>query len=184
MKTLFVRLLFAALLGAVAIVPARAALFDREIAFSEAEIQNSLSKSGRQEKNYGWLSVALLEAPKITLGVPEGRIGIVARIYISLLGNQAIPVDVTGNAGLRYDDAAKAFYLEKPVVDRVESQAIPKESEPSARQAVANVIAAYFRNKPVYSLREDGTPQEIAARWLLRSIRIEPGRVVATLSPV
>ena len=31
---------------------------------------------------------------------------------------------------------------------------------------------------------EDGSLQEKAARWLLRSIRIEPGRVAAVLSPV
>jgi len=35
----------------------------------------------------------------------------------------------------------------------------------------------------VYVLREDGSAEEIAARWLLRSIRIEPGKVVAILSP-
>ena len=36
----------------------------------------------------------------------------------------------------------------------------------------------------VYVLREDGSLQERTARWLLRSIRIEPGRVAAVLSPV
>jgi hypothetical protein len=45
-------------------------------------------------------------------------------------------------------------------------------------------MTSYFRSKPVYILRENGTAQEQAARWLLRSIRIEPGRVAAILSPV
>jgi hypothetical protein len=44
-------------------------------------------------------------------------------------------------------------------------------------------MAAYFREKPVYVLREDGSAEEKAARWLLRRIRIETGKVVATLSP-
>jgi hypothetical protein len=31
-------------------------------------------------------------------------------------------------------------------------------------------------------LRDDGTAQEATARWLLKSVRIEPGKVVAVLS--
>jgi hypothetical protein len=53
-----------------------------------------------------------------------------------------------------------------------------------ARQAITQMMSAYFRSKPVHVLREDGSLQERTARWLLRSIRIEPGRVAAVLSPV
>ena len=88
-----------------------------------------------------------------------------------------------GAAGVRYDDQHKAFYLENPVADSIESQAIPPEAAPKAKQAINSLIANYFRKKPVYVLREDASAEEIAARWLLRSIRIEPGKVVATLSP-
>ena len=102
-------LLFAALIGFASYCCA--ALFDREVSFTEAEIQAALTKSGPQTKNYGWMSVSLLEIPKIMLGTPEGKVGIVARIHISLLGNPAVPVDITGNAGIRYDDTSKAFFL-------------------------------------------------------------------------
>jgi hypothetical protein len=128
------------------------------------------------------MTVNLNEPPRITLGTPEGRVGIAARVNIALLGNPAVPVDVTGTAGIRYDDNAKAFFLENPVAQSVESQALPRESEPSARRLVNSLISAYFRNKPIYTLRENGNAQEQAARWLLRSVRIETGRVVATLS--
>ena len=69
------------------------------------------------------------------------------------------------------------------MADSIESQAIPPEAAPKAKQAINTLITNYFRKKPVYVLREDGSAEEIAARWLLRSIRIEPGKVVATLSP-
>lgn len=156
---------------------------DREVSFSESQVQSALAKSGALTKNYGGLmSFSLAEPPHITLGTPEGRVGISARIHVALLGNPGIPVDVTGTAGIRYDDNAKAFFLENPVADSVESQALAKESEPAARRTVNALISTYFRSKPVYTLRENGNAQEIAARWLLRSVRIEPGRVVATLS--
>lgn len=160
-----------------------AALLDREIAISEAEVQNSLLKAGPQTKNYGWMTVSLRDAPSITLGNPEGRVGIAARLYIALLGGGAVPVDVTGTAGVRYDDRNKAFYLDHPVAETIESQAIPPDAKPGALQAINALIVSYFRQKPVYVLRENGSAEEIAARWLLRSIRIEPGKVVATLSP-
>jgi hypothetical protein len=161
-----------------------AAFLDREVSFSEAEIQAAIDKSKPQQLNYGGLlTVSLSVPPKLTLGEPEGRAGIVARVDIALLGNPPIPVDVVGSAGIRYDDRAKAFFLEKPVVDSVRSPGLRKEAEPEARRAVTALLAGYFRSRPVYVLREDGNAQELAARWLLRSIRIESGRVVAVLSP-
>jgi hypothetical protein len=165
-------------------VVATAALFDKEIIFTEAEIQAAIDKNGRLERRAGTLlAVTLREAPRIRLGTPEGRAGIAARMEIALLGNPPIPVDVTGNAGVRYDDQAKAFFLEAPVADSVESIALPREYQPQVRRAVTQVMAAYFREKPVYVLRADGSAEERAARWLLRKIRIETGKVVATLSP-
>lgn len=163
---------------------ASAALFEKEIIFTEAEIQAAIDKNGRLEKRAGsMLAVTLREAPRIRLGTPEGRAGIAARMEITLLGNPPIPVEVTGNAGVRYDDQSKAFFLESPVADSVESVALPREFQPQVRRAVTQVMAAYFREKPVYVLREDGSAEEKAARWLLRRIRIETGKVVATLSP-
>ncbi|HLO64180.1 MAG TPA: DUF1439 domain-containing protein [Azonexus sp.] len=159
---------------------------DREIHFSEADIQTQIDKSGSLQKSYGngMIVVALTEAPKIHLGEPEGKAAVAARLTVSLLGQPAVPVDVLGTSGLRYDDNAKAFFLENPVANSIQSVGLRPEAEPMARQAITQMMTTYFRNKPVYVLREDGSLQERAARWLLRSIRIEPGRVTAVLSPV
>ena len=163
---------------------ASAALFDKEIVFTEAEIQTAIDRNAPRQRRVGTLlAVTLREAPKIRLGIPEGRVGIAARMEIALPGNPPIPVEVTGNAGVRYDDQAKAFFLDSPVADSVESVALPREFQAQVRHAVSQVMAAYFRDKPVYVLREDGSAEERAARWLLRRIRIETGKVVATLSP-
>jgi hypothetical protein len=163
-----------------------AGFLEREIYISEADIQTQVEKSGTMQKSYGngLIVVSLIEPPKIFLGTPEGRATLSARINVSLLGSPPVPVAFEGTSGIRYDDNAKAFFLENPVAHSVQSQAISRESEPMARQAVTQLMTNYFRSKPVYVLREDGTAQEKAARWLLRSIRIEPGRVVAILSPV
>ena len=163
---------------------ARAALFDKEIVFTEAEVQTAIDRNAPRQRRAGtMLAVTLSEAPRVRLGIPEGRVGIAARVEITLLGNPPLPVEVTGNAGIRYDDQAKAFFLESPAADSVDSVALPREFQPQVRRAVTQLMAAYFRDKPVYVLRADGSAEEIAARWLLRRIRIETGKVVATLSP-
>lgn len=161
-----------------------AGLFDQEITFSEAEVQAALARNTKTEMRYpGLIAVALREPPVIRLGVPEGRAGIGARTDIALLGNPPLPVDVKGHAGIRYDDQTKAFYLDNPTAESVESISLPREYQASIRRAVTQLLKAYFRDKPVYVLREDGSLQEAAARRMLKSVRIEPGKVVATLSP-
>lgn len=177
------KLLGLALLG-FSLASQAAGFLEREVSFSEAEVQAAVDKSKPVQRNYGGLVTTTVQTPpRVLLGTPEGRIGVNGRVWISLLGQPAIPVDVAANGGVRYDDAGKAFYLENPVVTSVESAALSPDMQPMARQAVAQMIAGYFRNKPVYVLREDGSMQEAAARWLLRSIRIEAGRVVAVLAP-
>ncbi len=163
-----------------------AGFLEQEIYFSEADIQAQLEKSGTMQKSYGngLLVVSLLEAPKISLGKTENKVALAAHLNVSLLGKPPVPVDFEGISGLRYDDNAKAFFLDNPVARSVQSQAISREAEPMARQAVSQLMINYFRSKPIYVLREDGSPQERTARWLLRSIRIEPGRVAAILSPL
>jgi len=39
---------------------------------------------------------------------------------------------------------------------------------------VTQLIANYFRNKPVYFLRQDGSAEEIATRWLLSRYALNP----------
>lgn len=162
-----------------------AGLFEREVVFSEADIQSALAKAKPLQLSYGGMvSVALKEAPQILLDGNDGRARITTGLDVELQGKKPIRVEASGRAGIRYDDQSKAFYLEKPVVDSVTTPALRQEANPAVREAASQLIASYFRSKPVYVLREDGSLQEIAARWLLKSVRIEQGRVVAVLSTI
>lgn len=49
--------------------------------------------------------------------------------------------------------------------------------------SLSRMLKSYFRKTPAYRLRPDASPQESTARWLLRSVRIAPGRVIAVLAP-
>lgn len=163
---------------------AGAAFLDQEIVFSQAEVQAALDKSSPAEVRYGnLLALTLVQPPQVTLGVPAERVGIAAQMNIAMAGGAPVPLEMSGTAGIRYDDKEKAFYLEQPVAESVHSPALSRDAGQLVRAAVTQLLAGYFRKRPVYVLREDGNTQERAARWLLRSVRIEPGRVVAILSP-
>lgn len=180
------RRLFAIVLGLAALsVPARAAFLDKEVVISEAEVQAAIDKKGPQQRNFGGLlSAALNTPPKISLGVPEKRIGIAGRIDLAgPLLREPLAVDVIADAGLRYDDERKAFFLENPVVSSLSAPALNKDQQAIAREAVTALLVRYFQKQPIYVLREEGSLQEKAARWLLKEVRIETGRVVAVLSP-
>jgi hypothetical protein len=173
------------LLAAAMVAPAMAAGFlEKEVVFSQDEVQAALDRRPLVERNFGGLvSVAVATPPRISFERDDGRVGVFARLDVGLLGRRPVAVDVTGTSGIRYDDAGKAFFLENPVVESLLSSGIPRDLEPAVRQAATQYLAGYVRARPVYVLRTDGTVEERAAHWLLKSVRIERGRVVAVLSP-
>lgn len=162
-----------------------AGFLDQEISFTENEVQAAVDRAGPVEKRYGGLiTVNLQQPPKITLGMPAGRVTVNGRVDLTTpLARQPIPVEVVAVAGIRYDETAKAFFLDNPVAESVSSPQLGRDAEPLARQAIGSLLMNYFRNRPVYVLREDGSLKEKTARWLLKTVRVESGKVVATLSP-
>lgn len=180
------KLRFGGLLCLLLACQVQAALLEQEVSFSEKQVQAAVDRNGPVEKRYGGLmTVTLRQAPKITLGSPAGRATIAGQVELSSpLFRQPVPVDVVATSGVRYDDAEKAFYLDRPVAESVTSPQLGRDSEPLARQAVDALLNSHFRSRPVYALRDDASLKEKAARWLLKSIRIEPGKVVAVIAPL
>ncbi|NJD25764.1 MAG: DUF1439 domain-containing protein [Betaproteobacteria bacterium] len=176
---------FALLTLLAAAAPAGAVLLDKEVVFSEAEVQAAVDRRGPVERNYGgFVVVALPAPPRISLDRDDGRAGLAARVEVTVTGGRPVPVDLVGNAGIRYDDNAKAFYLANATVESLQAPGLPRELEQTVRQVVSQLLAGYFRTNPVHVLRADGSVEERAAHWLLRSVRIDRGRVVAVFSPL
>jgi len=179
------RAITALLLTASLNVASAAGFFEHEVSFSEAEVQSAVDRNGKMQRSYGgFATVALQQPPRVTLGTPDGRISLSGSMLVGIVGQQPIPVDVQGVAGIRYDDKSKGFFLENPVATSVTSPMLDKGTEPFIRQGVSQLMISYFRNRPVYVLRDDGSTEEATMRWLLRSVRIEAGRVVAVMSPL
>lgn len=153
---------------------------DMELSFTERELQAALNKADMSTRLLdGLVVVSVTGQPQIKLGTPPERIGIAAQLSIKVVGLPAMPANVKGSSGLRYDDAQKAFFLDAPQLDAVTAPLLPKAMEGAARTAITRQLAACFSQTPVYSLKADGSLKEQAARQTLKSIRIEPDRIVA-----
>lgn len=162
----------------------RADLFEKEVIFTEADIQSALAKAKPVQLSYGGLlAVAMNAPPTILLDGTDGRARIATALDVEVQQKPPVRVDVSGRAGIRYDETRKAFFLENPVVDSAAVPELHQAANAAVRRAASQLLASYCRTRPVYVLRADSSPQEATARWLLKSVRIEPGRVVAVMSP-
>lgn len=153
--------------------------------FSESEVQAALDKAEKsRELLDGLLRVSVEGSPQVRLGEPTERIGLQARLSIRVSGVGAMPANVKASSGLRYDVTAKAFFLDAPRLESIDAPLLPRALEGTARKLITRQLDASFAQTPVYTLKADGSLKEQAARGLLKSVRIEPGRVVAVFSPV
>ncbi len=160
------------------------AFLEKEVVFTEADIQTALDRARPQQIAYGHLLAVRIDSPpRVSLDSDDGRAGLAAGLDVDIQGQPPLRVDIAGRSGVRYDDQMKAFFLDKPVIESVDSPTLAKEASLLLRQAVSQLMQGYFRTQPIYVLRSNGGPQEATARWLLKSVRIERGRVVAVLSP-
>lgn len=175
--------LMLALLPALMPAPVLAFL-EKEVVFTEADIQTALDRARPQQIAYGHLLAVRIDSPpRVSLDSDDGRAGLAAGLDVDIQGQPPLRVDIAGRSGVRYDDQMKAFFLDKPVIESVGSPTLAKEASLLLRQAASQLMQGYFRTQPIYVLRSDGSPQEATARWLLKSVRIERGRIVAVLSP-
>jgi len=151
-----------------------------ELSFTEKELQAALNKADMSTRLLDGLVVVTVEGqPQLKLGQPPERIGISAQLSIKVVGLPAMPASVKGSCGLRYDEPQKAFFLEAPQLDAVTAPLLPKALEGAAKTAITRQLAASFSQTPVYSLKADGSLKEQAARQTLKSVRIDPDRIVA-----
>ena len=151
-----------------------------ELSFTERELQAALNKADMSKRLLDGLVVVAVEGqPQVKLGQPPERIGLTAQLSIKVVGLPAMPASVKGSSGLRYDETLKAFFLDAPQLDAVTAPLLPKALEGATRAAITRQLAASFSQTPVYSLKADGSLKEQAARQTLKSIRIDPDRIVA-----
>ena len=153
---------------------------EREVIFTAKDIQAAVEKSPKSAKLLdGNVVVALQGLPTFKLGEPPHRVGVSANFTVQAIGARPVPVSFMGSANVVYSVSKKAFFIDAPLVDSIESSLIPKSMEVVVSQAITRHLTNMFSATPVYTLRQTGNIKEQAIAASLKSIEIRKDEVVA-----
>lgn len=181
MTTDFLRLL-GCLLALELLLPGCASVASNEfeVAFSARDIKAVLNQAPMPKTLHDGLITVYLEAmPSITLGNPPNRVGVSAQLSIQIAGSKPLPVKINGSTSIVYSESKKAFFFQAAEVNAVDFPLLPKALEGTAKSLMSSHLSKTLSANPIYSLPEDGSVKERAARRWLKSIQIRDDAVVA-----
>ncbi|MEK9713602.1 MAG: DUF1439 domain-containing protein [Thalassolituus sp.] len=102
-------------------------------------------------------------------------------VVISTLGLQARG-RMNAEGTVRFDDADNAFYIDEPVINKVEVEGVPEAYLPSVTRLAQQTLTPALTSRPVYVLKDEG--QEQLARMLLKTMTISEDSVTLVFSPL
>jgi hypothetical protein len=153
------------------------------LTFTEAEIQERLSAAPPFTRRYLGVFQVTVEDPRIALVEGSDRLRAGADVVVEpSLGRRtaALRGSVGASGTLRYAPGTGEFFLDGLVVEELDLPGLPEAHAPRARDAVTRALSEYYRRNPVHTLRPTDL-RRVAAKRLLRDVRVADGRVVVTL---
>ena len=124
-----------------------------------------------------------LDNPRVTL--PESSSRVEAGLDVSLnirIGDEPKSlggsIDASGTPA--YVPEEGAFYLTDPVIEDLAVQGVPDEHAAKVNDVLTKALAAYYAERPIYTLKETDIKQSIA-RLVLKRVIVENGELVITL---
>lgn len=156
-------------------------ILGREVTFvlTRDYLQSQLVSGFPYEKRELLYSLSARD-PKLRLAENTDQIGLTLDLDVSVLGGRKVSGTLTAEAGLRYDPAQTAFFLDKPRVTDVRIPGLP-ESITSRVPGVATVaVQAALNKQPIYRLT-DTDARVFVLRRTLKSVKVRNGSVEAVL---
>ncbi len=128
-----------------------------------------------------YLVLVTLRDPKVVLPDGTDRIGIELNVDVKIPLLAALSGKIAASGTPRYEGGTKAFYLERPSVERVEINGLKPEHEPKARAAIEKLATELLATRPIYELKGRNL-KEVTASYVLRDVLIRDGKLQATLA--
>ncbi len=142
--------------------------------FTRSELQAGVASRFPRDVRYGELFVVRLSNPQLSLDPANNRIvtRIDARVSSQLFGGPPVDGVLSVSSGLKYDSAARAVRLDRPVVERVDVAGMPQQSA-NQMSAIGNLVAQQvLTDYALYTF----TPEQLQ----LNGQRFEPGAISIT----
>ena len=166
---------FALLCGAFAAPAALAAynVWTSEYTFSRQELENGVKSRFPQDLRYMQVVDVRLSNPELALDQPNNRI--ITKVKAHLVSPfLASPVDglLTISSGLKYDAAARAVRLDRPIVESVDAPGLPPAYAQLLNDVGKNTAGQALADYPLYTFK----PEELQ----LNGQQFEPGAITVT----
>lgn len=166
-KSMFRILLCATLL----LITQSALAFSYTLEISEKELQQRAEAMMPLERSQYFITVRLSN-PKLELLPNNNRIGISSNISANIPGGFKGKGHATITGSLRYDSQRGAFYLDKPVIEKLHIDKLPKQYLPQIKGIAQKALSKSLTSKPLYQLNDKDLRQKLA-KSMLKKISIK-----------
>ncbi|UHQ55062.1 MULTISPECIES: DUF1439 domain-containing protein [Microbulbifer] len=154
-----------------------------ELRISEAQILETLESNLPLTRTYLVIFDLTLDNPRIALNAETGRVNAGLDITLDIKSREGSKgyrgaADVSGVPSFVAENGE--FYLQQIVVENLEIEGMDDKQLARARNAVQVALTEYYRNHPIYRLKDNSARQRLA-RMALKDINIEGNELVVTL---
>jgi len=153
-----------------------------EIRLSEEELLQAVTKKLPFRKTYLIVFDVNLDNPRIMLVDGTNRVAAGLDVMVEAKIGKKPPVrgsvDLSGN--VRYAPEDGEFYLVKPEIEKLTVEGISLSDSERVDEVLTKALASFFKNRPIYTLKESDTKQA-AARLILKNVAVDGGELILTL---
>lgn len=153
-----------------------------ELRITQAQLEQKLADKLPLTRGYPLLSVTLAN-PRVRLNEQSERIDFGLDVTMALSSGAVRPPirsEVDISAGIRYDPQQGAFFLTDPVVDRLRLDGVNDRFMTTLNVVLSNAIAAFFAERPVYTL-SSADPKQRLAQMVVKRVAVEKGEIVVVM---
>ena len=166
-------LAFGLTLGSATAAYAGYNVWTSDYTFTRQELESGIKTRFPQNLQYMQIVAVRLSNPELALNQADNRIITKVNAHVSspLL---AAPVDglLTISSALKYDAAARAVRLDRPVIERVDAPGLPAETVQQLNDIGKTAAAQALNGYPLYTFK----PEELQ----LNGQQFEPGAITVT----
>ena len=153
------------------------------IQLTEQQILSKLEEKMPLSKRVLLIIQITLDNPRVDLENGSDRINAGMNVVLDIkVKKQSLPlrgsIDISG--GIRYNPEKAQFFLTDPIIEKLNIQGLPKKHTNKANKALSKVLADFYKNNPIYTLKATDVKKS-AAKLLLKKIVIENKELVVTL---
>lgn len=153
-----------------------------ELRITQAQLEQKLADKLPLTRSYPLWSVTL-DRPRLHLNEESDRIQLGLDVTLALQAGAIRPPmqsEIDLSAGISYDQQLGAFFLTDPVIERLRLEGVEDKRMNVANVVLSKAIAAYFRERPIYTLSSSDQRQRLA-RMVLQQVKVENGGVVIVM---